>query len=278
MRLAVTAALCFFCLVATSGAVAADAPAPAGPSFSCAHITSLVNKTICATPELSALDRKLAADFDSARFQGGIDRKSLEAEEATWLHEVRNSCTDAACLKNAYEDRDAKILDESRRAASPAAYDETRPFPAPADVLAAAKALVGKACAGHNEDLPAGSVFAAKPAYQPVIAQGAVILPRMKDGAWFAFLLDTRNGACRVADVVALPGPKQADAFLQCTVPPDDGTANYKSSGFGMRRAGHKDLAGYWEVDPKTATMTRQPLGVLGWDGRIRCNYPETGE
>jgi uncharacterized protein YecT (DUF1311 family) len=268
-----------FCLLLVTAAQASPAGAGTeGPSFNCAHVTSQVNRTICASPELSALDRKLASDFNNARYQGGSDGKALEAEEAAWLRDMRNRCADADCIRKAYEERDAKVLDESLHAASPAAYEETRPFAAPAATLAAARALVGRPCADHSEDLPPGAGFVAKNVYQPVISAGTVVLPRTKDGAWFAFLLDTRNNACRIADVVALPGPKEADAFLACYVPPDDGTANYQSSGFGMRRSGHKALAGYWEVDSKAATMTRQPLGVLGWDGKIKCNYPETGE
>ena len=51
----------------------------AAPSFDCAKVTSAVNKLICTSPELSALDAKLARDFDNTKFQAGIDAKALRA-------------------------------------------------------------------------------------------------------------------------------------------------------------------------------------------------------
>jgi hypothetical protein len=209
--------------------------------------------------------------------QPGIDVKALERDEDAWLHKVRNACSEAACLKHVYEARDAEILDQSRRAASPDAYIETRPFPADAKIAADAMALIGKPCGGPGEDIPGASGFTNSAAYQPVIGLDTVVVPRVKKGAWFAFLLATKDH-CRVADAVALPGPKEADAFLSCNVPADDGSATPQSIGFGMRKTGHKIPVAYWEVDAKNGKLIRQPLAVLGWGQTIVCNYPESGE
>ncbi len=46
-------------LVLASAFISVGAPQDTGPSFSCAHVTSQVNKLICGTPELSRLDRQL---------------------------------------------------------------------------------------------------------------------------------------------------------------------------------------------------------------------------
>ncbi len=259
-------------------AVLASSPAAAaGPSFDCGRVTSQVNKLICSSPELSALDAKLANDYSNMKGQPDVDARALARDEDSWLRKVRNACSDAACLKNAYEARDAQILNQSRRAASPAAYAETRPFPVDATIAASAMALIGKPCGGPGEDIPAGSGFASRTAFQPVIGPDTVVVPRAKKGAWFAFLLVTKDG-CRVTDAVALPGPKAADAFLSCNVPADAGSATPQSMGFGMRKTGHKFPVAYWEVDAKSGKLIRQPLGVLGWSDKIVCNYPESGE
>src|ERR1700722_8060256 len=119
-------ALLWFGMLGAAFAAPSDS---AGPSFDCGRAHSSVNKLICVTPDIAALDRKLAADFNNAKYQGGSDGKALQAAEDAWLRDVRNKCADAACLRNAYQARDAQILNDSLRAASPAAYADTIPFP-----------------------------------------------------------------------------------------------------------------------------------------------------
>ncbi|HXM00587.1 MAG TPA: hypothetical protein VN932_11700 [Rhizomicrobium sp.] len=244
--------------------------ASAAPSFDCAKVTSAVNKLICASPELSALDAKLAKDFDNTKFQGGIDAKALRAEEDAWLKNVRNACADAACLKSTYEARDTALLDESERAASPARYDETRPFPTDPARLADARSLIGKSCANMLGDggwkLPG---YATPKGFLSVLLNGDVVLPLEKGGARFAFLIEGQaSPSCKIADVVALPDAAHADAFLACSI------ADMDSYGFGMRLAGHKDVVGYWTV--MDGRLMRQPIGVLG--GNMHCQEPENGE
>jgi hypothetical protein len=112
----------------------------------------------------------------------------------------------------------------------------------------------------------------------PVVSNGSVVLVRRRIGADFAFLLDTRRGACRMVDVVALPPHAQSGNLLQCMVPPSDGTATPQSFGVGLRRAGQKAPIAYWEVDVAHGQFIRQPLGVLGWAQSVRCQEPEVGD
>ncbi len=284
---------------------AADAP-----SFDCSHVTSHVNKTICASPELSALDRQLAAHYRTLLAQSGSEAPALQREEAQWLREVRDPCPDAACIAQAYALWDAVLVARSRRLASgaggvaasassaapnlparspatkvpdgppgtpsPAAAAETQPFAVDAGALSDARALRGKACA-PGEDVPQAAGFVPVPGALPVVYNGSVVLVRRHLGADFAFLLDTRRNTCRMVDVVALPPHAQVGNLLECTVP-DEGSATPLSIGVGLRRPGQKAPVAYWEVDVAHGQFIRQPLGVLDWSGKVRCQEPEVGD
>jgi uncharacterized protein len=239
--------------------------AAAGPSFDCAHVTAQVTRLICATPALAALDAKLAADFSATLHQGGIDAKALQADEDRWLTTVRNRCADVGCLQAAYSARDAAILDQNLQAASPAAYAETRPFPASAAAVASARAMIGRPC-GVSNTLPGSAKIGG---YLPVITNGAHVEPLDFKGSRFAFLMVDGPAACTVADVVTLPDARSGAAFLQCTLG-DDG-----DHGFGVRRPGQPDA--YWTIDAQNRRLTRQPLGVLAGE-KLICRQPETGE
>ena len=266
-----------FLLGALIGVFSSAARAADGPSFDCARVTSKVNKLICASPELSALDRQLADHYRALTGQPGIDVATLQREEVRWLHEVRDPCPDAACIAQAYAVWDSVLLARSRRAASPAANDETRPFAVDAMLMADARALAGKPCAA-GEDVPRGAGFVPVPGALPVISNGSVVLVRRHLDADFAILLDTRHDACRMVDAVALPPHAQVGHLLQCVVPSDDGTATPLSVGVGMRRPGQKAPVAYWEVDVEHGQFIRQPLGVLGWGEKVRCQEPEVGD
>jgi uncharacterized protein len=261
------------------GRAALTQPAAAGPSFDCAHVTSQVNRTICATPDLAALDRQLSVVFGNMLGQASTDPKALGAEEAQWLKAMRNRCNDAACIRAAYQARIADLKDRSLRAASPAAYAETRPFPAPAALLAQARALIGKRCGGYiaASDGPQIPGFSRPPGFDAVIFDGAVAVVGAKAGARFVFLLASPIDNCRVADAAALPPAGPREAFLACSVP-GDGAATPESVGVGLRQIGKTTSTAYWEVDAQGGKLIRQPLGVLGWDHRLKCNYPEDGE
>jgi uncharacterized protein YecT (DUF1311 family) len=255
----------------------ACAHAADGPSFDCAHVTSHVNKLICASPELSALDLRLAEHYRALRAQPGVDAAALQRDELSWLREVRDPCPDAACVAQAYAVWDSVLLARSRRAASPAATAETQPFRVDAALLADARALRGKVCAA-GEDVPRSEGFLPVPGVLPVIFRDSVVLVRRHLDADFAFLLDTRHDACRMVDVVALPPHAQAGKLLQCVVPANDATAAPLSSGVGLRGPGQGAPLAYWEVDVEHGEFIRQALGVLGWAPKLQCRAPELAD
>lgn len=312
MSLDIPAARAILVGLACAGASLAHA---AGPSFDCARVTSRVNRMICASPELSALDRQLADHYRVLLAQSGSEAAALQREEVQWLHQVRDPCPDTACIAQAYAIWDAVLVARSRRLAgassetaaahapvpapsaatairppakaaaptairaapSPAAAAETQPFPVEAALMADARALLGHACA-PGEDVPQAAGFTPVPGALPVVASDSVVLVRRHLGADFAFLLDTRRNTCRMVDAVALPPHAQVGNLLQCVVPSDDGSATPLSVGVGLRRPGQKLPLAYWEVDIAHGQLIRQALGVLAWAERLRCQEPEVGD
>jgi len=255
------------------GAVAALTAGGHAASFDCAKIHSTVLKTICASPRLSGLDSELSKIYGNMRGQPGIDLKALAKEENAWMHTVRDKCADAACLEKAYTGRIAVLKDKSLHAASPAAYDETRPFSSPPALLAEAQAYIGKSCNGIWSSRPGWMPgFTAPKGFQTVTAMSGMVFVSEKQGTRFAFLTRTGDQSCTFADVVVLPSAAQANAFLQCSY----GDPPNISSGIGMRKAGVKKLVAYWEIGG--GKLTRQPLGVLGVEDSVRCQEPETGD
>ena len=260
------------------GAASQPAPEPsAGPSFDCTRATSQVNRMICASPKLSGADRSLGETFNTVLNQGGVDAAALRADEAHWLRDVRNACADPACLARVYVQREAALRQKSQRAASPAAFDETRPFPAPAAVLARARARIGTSCAPKPGVGPGGDIpgFSRPRGFLPVIFNGGSVEPVQQDRVRFAFMLATPGpdlSRCRVADVVVLPPPKPREAFLQCRIDAAD------SYGFGMRQEGRSAVVAYWSIDRDQKVLRREPVGVLGGPGAVRCQEPETGD
>ena len=88
------------------------------PSFDCADVTSRVNRMICASPQLAALDRQLAArQAEVASQLDAEDRDDLEHSRTEFLgHKLQ--CDDEDCIARAYDDRMAEldeIADSSER-------------------------------------------------------------------------------------------------------------------------------------------------------------------
>jgi len=256
------------------GTAFAASPEVAGPSFDCGRVHSGVNKLICATPDIAALDRKLSADFNNAKYQGGSDGKALQAAEDAWLRDVRNKCTDAACLRDAYRARDAQILDDSLRAASPAAYADTLPFPVDPEIWSEVRSFVGQSCSANSRDIHIARLgFSSPKGFLVIVGPGGFFAePLEKNGARFAFLVQVADasGACTIRDVAALPASGKANAWLQCSIE-DIGM------GPGMRLAGKNDVVAFWTIDAEKSALQRQPVNVLG-QGTIRCRQPESGE
>jgi uncharacterized protein len=82
------------------------APAAAA-SFDCAKAGTKVEKLICATPELGELDERMAAAFAEIGPEPQPEKSwghwgpRLD-DQRRWLHDVRDRCRDAACLRKAY--------------------------------------------------------------------------------------------------------------------------------------------------------------------------------
>ena len=84
------------------------AAGPAGAaSFDCARAGTQVERLICAQPALSSLDDQLEKVYATAR--RGDRRPALLAEQRAWLLNVRDRCTDAACVRKAYVKRLAAL-------------------------------------------------------------------------------------------------------------------------------------------------------------------------
>jgi len=258
-----------FVMSGRSNVYAAEAPSE-GPSFACSHATSTVNRMICASPQLSLLDKKLASDYEATLHQGGIDAKTLQSDEEQWLRNIRNRCATVRCLTEVYEARDDAILATSLKAASPAAYEDTRPFAASPAALSAARALIGTACDGAPvQPLPRTTQI---DHFRVITARGAYIVPLNMAGEPFAFLLiasETTPSECTVRDVVALPPLAGGNRFLQCHLGED-------SHGFAMRSSAGTTLA-YWSIREDLKGLQREPIHVLG-EQDLHCQEPETGE
>ena len=69
-------------------------------SFDCAKAGTQVERLICAQPALSSLDDQLDKVYAAAR--RADHRPALLAQQRDWLVNVRDRCTDAACVRKAY--------------------------------------------------------------------------------------------------------------------------------------------------------------------------------
>ena len=93
-------------------------------SFNCESARSQVETMICADQRLSALDEKLSAAYANVR-KPPRDEKAEKAMQVAWLS-ARNRCTDAGCLRNAYE---ARIAELQARYVNPLAGIWLKSFP-----------------------------------------------------------------------------------------------------------------------------------------------------
>ena len=80
-------------------------PGTAQPSFDCRKATMPAEKLICASPDLSYLDERLAQSYTAAVGELGMAGRCLRIDQTRWLREVRNVCRDEACLWQAYHFR-----------------------------------------------------------------------------------------------------------------------------------------------------------------------------
>lgn len=73
-------------------------------SFDCEQASSKVEKMICSTGELAALDLRLARIYEMA-LELSANRSAVKARQRQWLATERNVCSDVECVKTAYARR-----------------------------------------------------------------------------------------------------------------------------------------------------------------------------
>ena len=90
-------------------ALALAVPTLQAASFPCAKATTTVEKAICASSELSALDEDLARYYAAGREGLRHAEGCLVSDQRAWIRSVRDGCKDAACLRDAYLGRLAAL-------------------------------------------------------------------------------------------------------------------------------------------------------------------------
>lgn len=92
-------AVCCFLIAAVAIPIVAI-----GASFDCRKAVTTVEKMICASPELSALDVRAARRYaDAVATSPGAN--TLRRQQRDWLRNVRDRCADEACIRSAYQRR-----------------------------------------------------------------------------------------------------------------------------------------------------------------------------
>ena len=79
-------------------------------SFDCNSATTSVEKRICAEPVVSQLDEKLSKTYREA-LRSVADPAGLKRDQNKWLRDVRDKCSDSACLEKTYRSRLAVLQD-----------------------------------------------------------------------------------------------------------------------------------------------------------------------
>lgn len=91
--------------------VAASIPAQQmtfSPSFDCAKASSGPERLICSNKDLSEADVKLAQIFRNA-LSKSKNKASLKREQAQWIKNNRDACSDSTAMLKAYQDRIAEL-------------------------------------------------------------------------------------------------------------------------------------------------------------------------
>lgn len=115
---------CGLLLFAATHAQSDNAPAQASPSFDCRRAASAVEKMVCTSPDLAALDNDMQAAFD----ESGLKTTPWFVKlQKSWLHE-RDRCATTNCAADAYRKGIASIemlanLDEEAEGALSAVFD-----------------------------------------------------------------------------------------------------------------------------------------------------------
>jgi uncharacterized protein len=91
-------------------AAQANAPTPAnpGPSFSCTGVTNQVLLLVCANPELSAYDRRIARLYRAAR-RASRHPMALRRQQRAWIRTSTHGPADVTRLRSLYLQRIAEL-------------------------------------------------------------------------------------------------------------------------------------------------------------------------
>ncbi len=96
----------------TSAAPSVSQPAPEttkiSPSFDCAKASSTAERMICSSNELAQADVQLAQVYKAA-LGNTADKAALKKEQAAWLKNQRNICTDANSMLKVYQERISQL-------------------------------------------------------------------------------------------------------------------------------------------------------------------------
>lgn len=99
---------------ATNAAQPVTPPAPApqavkiSPSFDCGKASTAAERLICSSNELAQADVQLAQAYKAA-LGNAADKAGLKKEQASWLKNQRNICTDANTMLKAYQERTSQL-------------------------------------------------------------------------------------------------------------------------------------------------------------------------
>jgi uncharacterized protein len=77
-------------------------------SFQCPHNASASEHLVCTTPELSAMDDRLAETYKKA-YAASLDRTALEADRVAKWKWRQHNCTDKACVTDWYNRRTSEL-------------------------------------------------------------------------------------------------------------------------------------------------------------------------
>lgn len=89
-------------------ALAGLAQGAVAAAFDCARAATGVERAVCASAALSALDERLAQAYDAA-LALAADPAAVRSRQQRWLRGVRDRCADEPCLRRAYEGRLAEL-------------------------------------------------------------------------------------------------------------------------------------------------------------------------
>jgi len=74
---------------------------PRGPSYDCGYARTAAERLICASPELAALDRNMAAELDAAVAAGHSPRE-LARDQADWRQRRESAAPDPRAVADVY--------------------------------------------------------------------------------------------------------------------------------------------------------------------------------